>query len=104
MRPRCRSFLFATLVLGVPGRLLAQGPACVAAPASAASRTPRALIAKVVKPGQAAPAVDGRLDDAVWNGAEVTTDFFQYEPLPLACASERTEVRVVIDVDPVAMM
>ena len=99
MRQRWRSpVVFATLFFVVPSaRASAQRTACVAAPAAAASRTPRALRARVVAAGQSAPLVDGRLDDAAWNGGDVSSDFFQYEPAPLACATERTEVRVVMD-------
>ncbi|MCZ0935777.1 MAG: DUF5916 domain-containing protein [Gemmatimonadetes bacterium] len=44
-----------------------------------------------------APAIDGVLDDAAWNGAPVMTDFIQREPFDGQPASERTEVRMVFD-------
>ncbi|MXX78558.1 MAG: hypothetical protein F4Z33_06245, partial [Gemmatimonadales bacterium] len=44
-----------------------------------------------------APAIDGVLNDAVWNGAPVMTDFIQREPFDGQPASERTEVRMVFD-------
>ncbi len=42
-----------------------------------------------------APQVDGRLDDAVWQSAEVLTDFIQSQPNAGALATERTEVRIL---------
>ncbi|HUH13404.1 MAG TPA: DUF5916 domain-containing protein [Longimicrobiales bacterium] len=44
-----------------------------------------------------APAIDGRLDDAAWDGAEVATGFTQLSPSPGQPASQRTEVRVLHD-------
>ncbi len=41
------------------------------------------------------PQVDGRLDDVVWQSAEVLTDFIQSQPNPGALATERTEVRIL---------
>ncbi|NQD37039.1 carbohydrate binding family 9 domain-containing protein [Permianibacter sp. IMCC34836] len=45
----------------------------------------------------AAPQLDGVLDDAVWQQASAISDFKQYEPIALADASERTEIRVLYD-------
>jgi hypothetical protein len=46
----------------------------------------------------AAPIVlDGRLDDAAWQSAEVASGFVQQRPTPGAPATERTEARVVFD-------
>ncbi|MYH49505.1 MAG: hypothetical protein F4151_08250, partial [Gammaproteobacteria bacterium] len=44
-----------------------------------------------------APTVDGRLDEAAWQQAQVMTGFTQREPMDGQPASERTEVRVVFD-------
>lgn len=41
--------------------------------------------------------VDGGLDEAVWQRAAPATDFKQRDPRPGAPATERTEVRVLID-------
>ena len=41
--------------------------------------------------------VDGRLDEAIWNRAEVAGDFVQREPVPDAPSAQRTEVRVLVD-------
>jgi len=44
-----------------------------------------------------APRIDGRLDEALWQEAEVLGDFIQSQPNPGALATEATEVRVVYD-------
>jgi hypothetical protein len=43
------------------------------------------------------PALDGVLDDEVWQRATVVSEFFQQEPDEGAPASERTEVRLIYD-------
>jgi Domain of unknown function (DUF5916)/Carbohydrate family 9 binding domain-like len=43
--------------------------------------------------------IDGRLDEAVWQQAALLTSFTQFEPVEGAPASQRTEVRVIIDDD-----
>jgi len=45
------------------------------------------------------PVIDGRLDDAVWQQAEVITDFHQIRPGNQTEPSERTEVYVIYDDD-----
>jgi hypothetical protein len=45
------------------------------------------------------PIVDGRLDEAVWESADVAEDFRQFEPDEGQPATERTEVRVLYDND-----
>ena len=45
------------------------------------------------------PSIDGRLDDAVWQGAVRLTDFVQMNPLEGAAASEETEVYLAYDSD-----
>lgn len=42
------------------------------------------------------PELDGRLTEAVWQRAAVATGFQQFEPVPGALATERTEARVVL--------
>jgi hypothetical protein len=44
-----------------------------------------------------APVIDGRLDDAAWQGIEPITDFIQRELNEGVPASERTEVRIATD-------
>jgi len=45
------------------------------------------------------PVIDGRLDDPVWQEAELIDEFIQQEPFEGAPASERTEVRVLYDAE-----
>ena len=44
-------------------------------------------------------SVDGRVDEAIWDGAAVLTGFTQYDPSEGIPASERTEVRVFVTDD-----
>ena len=44
-----------------------------------------------------APAIDGRLDDAIWRNAALIDTFVQEEPVEGAAATEQTEVRVAYD-------
>ncbi len=41
--------------------------------------------------------VDGRIDEDAWKGAEVMSDFRQFQPTEGARASQRTEVRILYD-------
>ena len=43
------------------------------------------------------PAIDGRLDDAIWRTAALIDTFVQEEPIEGAPATEKTEVRVAYD-------
>ena len=43
------------------------------------------------------PIVDGRLDEAVWESADVAENFRQLEPDEGQPATERTEVRILYD-------
>jgi len=45
------------------------------------------------------PTIDGRLDEAAWASAQPMTGFVQYEPVEGTDASEKTEVRILFDVD-----
>ena len=51
----------------------------------------------VVQRINAAPDIDGQLDEQVWRSAAAMTDFIQREPDDGALASERTEVRLLYD-------
>ena len=62
-----------------------------------ADSTPKTLAAHRLAPGEAAPVLDGRLDDAIWAQAPVATDFVQSKPHAGQPATERTEARVVYD-------
>jgi len=43
------------------------------------------------------PKMDGVLDDAVWSGAEIVTNFIQNEPNPGEPSRQNTEVRILYD-------
>jgi len=45
----------------------------------------------------APPVLDGRLDDAAWQGVPVASDFTEQNPVPGILAARRTEVRIVYD-------
>ena len=64
-------------------------------PAAAGILTGRPVVrpARVVAP----PAIDGRLDDAAWDGALRITEFFQLQPLDGAPATEDTDVYLAYD-------
>ena len=62
-----------------------------------ADSTPRkTLAAHRLAPGEAAPVLDGRLDDAAWAQAPVATGFVQSKPHAGQPATERTEARVAV--------
>src|SRR4051812_10276769 len=61
--------------------------------ASRAVRTMRAVRAT------AAPKLDGKLDDAAWGAAEVSSDFTQSYPNAGAGPTQKSEVRVLYDDD-----
>ena len=44
-----------------------------------------------------APVIDGRIEEAAWQRAEVAAGFTQMTPSPGALASQRTEVRILYD-------
>ena len=46
-----------------------------------------------------APVIDGRLEEPVWQRADVASDFIQRRPLEGQPATEKTEVRVLVDDD-----
>jgi Domain of unknown function (DUF5916)/Carbohydrate family 9 binding domain-like len=73
--------------------LLLLGALVMQAPADSA----RTMAAHRVAPGEQAPVVDGRLNDAVWAAAPLSSDFVQQRPNPGTAASQRTEVRIAYD-------
>ena len=96
--------------------ILAAAMAACSTPALAAATTPEPQGARVVNPRQAdstttndgpphlraarveaPPAIDGRLDDAAWERADVATGFTQMRPNPGSASTQRTEVRVLYD-------
>ncbi len=48
---------------------------------------------------EAAPVIDGKLDEEVWRRAAVVEDFYQIEPTEFTVASETMRVRVFYDED-----
>jgi hypothetical protein len=42
------------------------------------------------------PAIDGRVNDAIWQGVPPYSTFTQQDPIEGAPASEKTEVRVIV--------
>ena len=75
------------------------------APPTAAQPGPRAGFALPALPSvrahrtDAPPAIDGRLDDAIWRSATLVTNFVQTNPVEGAAPTERTEVRIAYDAD-----
>ena len=65
-----------------------------AVPVSAQERP--TLVAGRLADGQAAPVVDGRIDDEAWRDVTAYSTFTQQDPIEGAPASERTEVRILI--------
>jgi hypothetical protein len=80
---------FTIAFLAIPSLALAQTPDSTRRPLpeSRAIRAPSPI------------RLDGKLDEAAWAAAPVTTNFTQINPTEGAPASQRTEVRVVYDDD-----
>jgi hypothetical protein len=55
-------------------------------------------VARAVRVGTA-PAIDGRLEEELWEAAPVMQSFVQHEPAEGAAPSEQTEIRIVYDAD-----
>jgi hypothetical protein len=72
--------------------------ALVAAPSALLAQAESTRMGRAVT-ASAAPVVDGRLDEAVWQSAPALGDFVQRVPEDGAPASLRTEVRVLYDDD-----
>ena len=102
MRPfsRLPVALSAVAMLSLAPRTQAQTPAPESPPATLAAAPGRGAV-RVMRAARATGTVrvDGRLDDAAWQGAEAASDFTQSWPNPGAAPSERTEVRVLYDAD-----
>src|SRR5215207_7553780 len=92
----------ATLAVAATLALVAGG-AGAQAPADAARGVRRAIAAPAERRTLAAvratsaPAIDGRLDEAAWSAAPVGRDFVQRAPDVLQPATQRSEVRILID-------
>ena len=79
----------AVLAIGVVGPALAQEQT-----ETAAVRTFRAT---TLPEGSEPPQVDGRVDEEIWQRAEVFGGFVQQDPVEGAPATEETEVRILLD-------
>src|SRR6185295_1551051 len=76
------------------GRVLAQGPATSAEPV-VPEKAGKELHAFRIR--GAAPRIDGRLNDEVWNHAQAFEDFVQEDPDNMAPPTERTVVQIAYD-------
>ena len=72
---------------------------CLLAPAAAAAQAPAPQPAQIraTRIQGAAPAIDGRLDDAVWQQAAWTSDFTTREPVEGGRPAGATEVAFLVD-------
>jgi hypothetical protein len=77
--------------------LLAATAAALLTGAPAPAQTPAEPEARVTRVEGAAPAVDGRLDEAVWRQAQWTRDFTTREPVEGARPAGATEVAFLVD-------
>jgi hypothetical protein len=66
-----------------------------AAPGAASGGRPTIGAVRAAQP----PTIDGRLNEAIWDGAALIDTFVQEEPVEGAPATEQTEVRVAYDSD-----
>ena len=89
----------ATLLLGLASPSAAQVQTPVEGSARPADATVVSAGVRVIPAVQVTdgPEIDGALDDAVWAGAPVVTEFTQQEPNEGEPATERTEVRILND-------
>jgi hypothetical protein len=85
---------FARPLAALVAAIVIVAPVAHAQMVSATGSSARSGRATVVR---TPPAIDGRLDDAVWREAQVFTDFVQREPVEGNPISERTEVRILTD-------
>ena len=74
---------------------LATGVFAVLVPAVLSSAQPPTPPTPQARKATAAPTLDGKLDDAAWQGVPVNGGFKQREPEEGADVSESTSVRVV---------
>ncbi|MES2176364.1 MAG: DUF5916 domain-containing protein [Gemmatimonadota bacterium] len=74
-------------------------PETILAQNTSASVHPTAAPSASASPRNGAILIDGKLDDAGWQGAKLITQFTQTQPNEAAPATQRTEVRVLYDND-----
>src|SRR5512144_78061 len=88
---RRRVFAWFTILFGV------SNPNLSAATPDASAGTPTELVAVRLAEGAAPPHIDGHVTDEAWVGVEPYADFTQMDPIEGAPATERTEVRVLLN-------
>ena len=79
---RCAAAFITAVTLAVPAAAQVEEP-------------PRLRVGRAS--GEGGPVVDGRVDDAVWASVPPYTDFIQQEPFDGQPATERTEIRFLLD-------
>ncbi|HEX2080162.1 MAG TPA: DUF5916 domain-containing protein [Longimicrobium sp.] len=72
--------------------------ALVGAALAAADTVPQITATRIASPAER-PAIDGRLDEPVWQRAQVASGFVQWYPDPGQPATQPTEARVLYDDD-----
>jgi hypothetical protein len=68
---------------------------CAASTASA-QQPSRTFAASALPDNGDPPVIDGRVNDAIWQGVKPYTDFIQQDPAEGAPATENTEVRLIV--------
>src|SRR5262245_43712971 len=71
--------------------------ALICAPATASGDSVRPTLTAIA--AQQRPAIDGRLNEAIWSSGEGASRFTQVDPRDGAAPSERTVVRIAYDRD-----
>jgi hypothetical protein len=92
------TLIFARMWLSRRSGSLILSAVLITLPRTSLAQSPPAKVARAVRV-DAAPRVDGALDDAAWSLAEVISDFVQKIPTEGAPPSVATEVRLVYDDD-----
>ncbi|MDH4064168.1 MAG: carbohydrate binding family 9 domain-containing protein [Acidobacteriota bacterium] len=85
-----RGLVAAVLTAGLVGPAWAQQPPTPGV-------VTRTFKAAMLPEGAAPPTIDGRVDDEAWQAIEPFGDFIQQDPREGAPATEKTEVRVLMD-------
>ena len=82
VRARCLSLILAAVLTSIP--VFAQTP-----------QVPTFTAAKLDASAEG-PAIDGRVNDPIWQTVQPYTTFTQQDPIEGAPASEKTEIRVIV--------
>jgi hypothetical protein len=97
IHPSPRLILLLTLLLG-PAAAAQEEPAPTPPPAPGERLLATVPTLEITRT-EAAPVIDGLLDDEAWADAPVIDDLRQVEPVEGGPPSERTEIRVLFDAD-----